>query len=348
MTTYKLFSNCIASKGYSKSIIIDLQRNSYKNIPNSLYEILEQNKILDFDKLKVEFNNTIIINEYKKFLIENEFVFECSSKESERFPDIDTTFEKPYKITNAVIEYSKDTFLNLSAIKDTFDNLGIQDCFLIFYNDNHEELLRFLEIFNDSRLLSVQLLSKYNPKINYSKLSSKYPRLTNIILHSSLKSIKKGIITYSKKEIIDFNFCGAINGYFVANIDTFMEGLSHNSCLNKKIAIDKDGNIKNCPAISQSFGNIKNTTLEEALQHKDFKKYWNITKDQIDICKDCEFRHICTDCRAYIEDPKNQYSKPLKCGYDPYTNQWEEWSTNPLKQKAIQYYGMQELISKTD
>jgi len=39
-------------------------------------------------------------------------------------------------------------------------------------------------------------------------------------------------------------------------------------------------------------------------------------------------------------------SKPLKCGYSPYTNEWEEWSTNPLKQKAIDFYDMREIISK--
>jgi hypothetical protein len=38
------------------------------------------------------------------------------------------------------------------------------------------------------------------------------------------------------------------------------------------------------------------------------------------------------------------YSKPLKCGYNPYTCEWEEWSTNPLKQKAIDYYGMREVL----
>ena len=94
----------------------------------------------------------------------------------------------------------------------------------------------------------------------------------------------------------------------------------------------------------ESFGNIKDTTLEQALNHPNFKKYWNITKDQTEVCKDCEFRHICTDCRAYIEKPEDQYSKPLKCGYNPYTNEWGEWSTNPLKQKVIEYYGMQELV----
>ena len=90
--------------------------------------------------------------------------------------------------------------------------------------------------------------------------------------------------------------------------------------------------------MSQSFGNIKYTSLKQALEHKDFKKYWNITKDQIDICKACEFRYVCTDCRAYKENPLDDYSKPLKCGYDPYTNEWSDWSTNPLKQKAIEYY----------
>ncbi|GEN75154.1 hypothetical protein CHA01nite_08940 [Chryseobacterium hagamense] len=95
----------------------------------------------------------------------------------------------------------------------------------------------------------------------------------------------------------------------------------------------------------QSFGNIENTTLEEALSKKDFKKYWNITKDDIEICKDCEFRYICTDCRAFTEaalrsDQGLDISKPLKCGYNPYTNEWKEWSTNPLKKKAIQYYNL--------
>jgi len=98
--------------------------------------------------------------------------------------------------------------------------------------------------------------------------------------------------------------------------------------------------------MKQSFGNIKDTTLEDALKKRGFKKYWNINKDKIKVCQDCEFRYICTDCRAYLEDPKDIYSKPLKCGYDPYTGKWSEWSTNPLKQKAIKYYGMEELIKK--
>ena len=88
------------------------------------------------------------------------------------------------------------------------------------------------------------------------------------------------------------------------------------------------------------FGNIQNTTLNEALNKTGFKKYWNINKDQIDVCKDCEFRYVCTDCRAYTENPTVNFSKPLKCGYDPYKGIWQDWSDNPLKKKQIEFYGI--------
>ena len=87
-----------------------------------------------------------------------------------------------------------------------------------------------------------------------------------------------------------------------------------------------------------SFGNIKDTSINIVIQNKKFKEIWDIKKDEILICKNCEFRHVCLDCRAFREDPENIYSKPLKCGYSPYTCKWEIWSKNPLKQKAIQFY----------
>ncbi len=146
--------------------------------------------------------------------------------------------------------------------------------------------------------------------------------------------------------MININSCGKVDlKYFNTNIQKVVEAMNYNSCLHKKISIDKYGNIKNCPAMPQSYGNIKELSLEEALNHTEFKKYWNLTKDNIEVCRDCEFRYICTDCRAYTEQSHSNSdgldtSKPLKCGYDPYTGEWKEWSTNPLKQKSIKYYGI--------
>ncbi|RST27564.1 grasp-with-spasm system SPASM domain peptide maturase [Chryseobacterium lacus] len=138
------------------------------------------------------------------------------------------------------------------------------------------------------------------------------------------------IISYVIDEIINEKNCGVISSnYFNSNLETYTLSINHNSCLHKKISIDAEGNIRNCPSMPQSFGNIKDTTLEEALEHPDLKKYWNLTKDHIEVCKDCEFRYICTDCRAYTERTHENSegldtSKPLKCGYNPYTGKWEE------------------------
>jgi SPASM domain peptide maturase of grasp-with-spasm system len=152
-------------------------------------------------------------------------------------------------------------------------------------------------------------------------------------------------IYFVETKIINHFNCGLIStNSFVINTKNFTESQSYNTCLNRKISIDIEGNIKNCPSMAKNFGNIKDTSLTEALHKKDFKAYWKINKDKIKVCQDCEFRHICTDCRAYVEDPKDKYSKPLKCGYNPYTNEWEDWSTNPLKQKTIAQYGLNEIL----
>ncbi len=90
--------------------------------------------------------------------------------------------------------------------------------------------------------------------------------------------------------------------------------------------------------MKESFGNIKDGVLLNLFKMKEFVKYWDITKDKISTCKSCEFRHICTDCRAYRQKTDDIYSKPIKCGYNPITNIWEDWSINALNKKAIKFY----------
>jgi len=297
--------------------------------------------------------NKEIIKEYVEFIIDNEYGFLCNYDEYDLFIDMDYNFDIPTSISNAVVEMSNENISNFQSIISELIKTNCKNLHLVFYEEVSVFLLIFLlksssnPIFN-----SIELVLKFSEELKMfvSEIGHYNPQISNIIFHSANENYKNEIndeilVTFINSSVSDFSYCGAINKYyFNVNKNKVLESINHNSCLHKKISIDKDGNIKNCPSMTESFGNIKDTTLEQALNHPNFKKYWNITKDQIEVCKDCEFRHICTDCRAYIENPEDQYSKPLKCGYNPYTNVWEEWSTNPLKQKAIEYYGMQELI----
>ncbi len=354
------FQNCIPVKGHKRSVLIDLQRNDIKIIPNGLYTILFTHNGKTIQEIKKVYKNEFddIIDEYVKFILDNEFGF--INENPEMFPELSLDWFSPSKVTNAIIDINeKSTF----SIKTVLSQLTILGCFNLevrFFKIINLEELRYL--FNylkeiNSSIIGVSCIFKYSKNININELSlliNQYPRLISVIIYSSPESslIKNehqngSFIQFVKQDVDSEKCCGIIKKeYFTLNLSAFTESQKYNSCLNKKISIDTEGNIKNCPSMPQSFGNINDTSLEEALNHLDFKKYWNIAKDQIEICKDCEFRYICTDCRAYKENPDNDYSKPLKCGYNPYTNVWEEWSTNPLKQKAIEYYGMQELVKK--
>jgi len=354
----KIFANTIVSRGANRSLILDMQREKFESIPNDLQGIMES----FFNKMSIEdvykmygIENKIIIDEYINFLIDNEFAFFSDEIEYDLFVDLNKNFEISSHITNCIIEISEINILHLEKIIESLENLLCKNIQLISYDEiNTDTFKLILEKTMNGDFRSIEFVLKYDNNLiefipNIDKINF---RVSNILIHSSLstnKIMKKTTfaVNFIEKSLKSFSNCGVVEFDFF-NINNFkvLESLNHNSCLNKKISIDKDGTVKNCPSMKDSFGNIKDTTLEEALNHPNFKNYWNINKDQIEICKDCEFRHVCTDCRAYIEEPDNQYSKPLKCGYNPYTNEWEKWSTNPLKQKAIEFYGMQDLVKK--
>lgn len=356
---FRLFQCCVVVDGATRSLICDLQRKDFEFIPKDLSYILRKydgKKVSDIKKIyENKFDN--IIDEYFQYLDDNEFIFFTSTPSS--FPKMKQDFYYPFDISNAIIDLGNSSSVNYTP--NAIEQLDVLKCKNIelrfFYHIRINEIKKILDTvhFQNGVLSSIGI---YFPYYNIEKKEldlflEETSRLNYVVLHNSpCKEVyqtthnKKHVI-HITEEIINEKKCGIIDPYlFTPNIKSFTESINHNSCLNRKISIDKEGNIKNCPSMPQSFGNIKDTTLEEALNHPDFKKYWNVTKDQIAVCKDCEFRHICTDCRAYTErthfEGDIDLSKPLKCGYNPYTNEWAEWSTNPLKQKAVEYYDFSE------
>lgn len=49
-----------------------------------------------------------------------------------------------------------------------------------------------------------------------------------------------------------------------------------------------------------------------------------ISKDQVRVCQDCEYRYACADCplRVLLQ-AGSFYEKPPWCAYNPYTGKWE-------------------------
>lgn len=357
---FRLFHNCIPVKGSQRSLICDLQQCKYYYIPNDLFNILSSRINLNIENLREEFGevNNETLNDYFHFLVDKDLVFnihESNQKES-NFTSLSLDFDIPSIISNCIVDIDTLKFdLNIVSYLEVIKEISLLNCknltfrFFSFSTEHIKYLNSLLNMTRDSRINDIKLIVPDNVNVNYIHLLKENIRISLIIVYNSPENtfIEKygAVISRTTQNLNSSKCCGIVNfNLFVVNIQHFSESLHHNSCLNRKISIDTEGNIKNCPSMKESFGNIKDTTLAEAIEKPGFKKYWDINKDKIHVCKDCEFRYVCTDCRAYVEDPEDIHSKPLKCGYNPYTGEWSEWSKNPLKQKAIDFYGMGEMV----
>ncbi|GCC51544.1 grasp-with-spasm system SPASM domain peptide maturase [Chryseotalea sanaruensis] len=333
MTCFKLYSACIPVRGASRSIICNLVKGNFNYIPNTLYDILADYKNCNIEKIENDFDERSHkeLHKHFNFLVENGFGFWCDKPEE--FIDMELDWDRSSPITNAIIDIDNLSKYDVSEVIRQLDNFRCEAlqirCFSVI---SIEEINRILSVTTESNFISIELYLKYNPIYNESflkDLCEKHKRIRFAIIHSSPE--EKVISSdddyyyawFDKTELKDESHCGNISRkYFSPNILLFTESQHFNNCLNRKISVDKEGNIKNCPSMLMSYGKIQNTSLKEALEKKGFTDNWIIKKDEIEVCKDCEFRYICIDCRAYTSDAKNKYSKPAKCTYDPYRTTW--------------------------
>jgi len=359
MRYFNLFSDILITKGANRVLISDLQRNSSELQSLEFYAIVEElksNSIEDvfalYDEESKEF-----IQEYLDFLLEKEYGFISENNWDLSFPPLSLEFRDSSTISNMFME-SADLLL-LPRLIQSIENLGIRH--LVIYCEQPLSLAAFLsleESLRNSCVESVEIFAPYHSGIDehfINKLNEQCARIYSLVFHQcenapfEVSDIFKFNLVFIPQHL-KVNSCGKVDiKYFDTNLLKISEAFNHNSCLNKKIGIDLHGNIKNCPAMPQIFGNIKEVSLEDAINNSEFRKYWNITKNDIAVCKSCEFRNVCTDCRAFTERTDTNaagldISKPLKCGYNPFTNNWEDWSTNPLKQKAMQYYNLLQTV----
>jgi SPASM domain peptide maturase of grasp-with-spasm system len=337
---FQLFACCLPVRGARRSVLCDVQRQSFQFIPNGLYEILTEHAGETVAEIKAAYDHEYDeeIDEYFGFLLQHEFGFWCD--DPERFPPIDLTWEAPERITNAILDVDARSEHDYARILGELDDLGCKALAVrCFHGPSLAELRTILEAARYGRLRSIDLLVGFHPELTaeaLARLAREHQRISSVVVHSAPERHRPppsstGVtFEYRTEAVSSPSCCGQVHpGYFVVNLETFAEAQRHNTCLNRKISVDARGEVRNCPSLPRSFGNAREVSLHAALAHRDFAALWSINKDQIEVCKDCEFRYLCTDCRAYIRDGRDLYSKPSKCVYDPYTAVWRSSAERP-------------------
>lgn len=337
---FVLSSSVVISKGYNRSLIHDFSRNSSNLISNEYFDLIEylDRKKIDDVILEVDDDSKEFFFDFLNFMNDNEYALFVN--DIELFPKkSDELYDNHVLLKDCIIEVDINTDIELFVNNlEQLDQLNCENMQIwIKGKINYNAIEKYLDIINNYDFLCVELCVENSDNIErkfFIEIIDKYAPISKIFLfnapdayiyeyiseHENQHPMLMGQIIYINHPL-DANNCGIINFESLSfGVETqFKINKKFNGCLYKKLTIDSKGNIKNCPYI---INNFQHNNLKEALADDNFKKLWFIKKDDIEICKDCEFRYNCTDCRAFTIE-NNIYSKPLKCNYNPYTNEWK-------------------------
>jgi len=326
------FATCKTVKGYAKSVIIDFDRERYYNMPNEFINILQRyegkklKEIMD-DYSVSEFDS---IEQGLNLLYTKELIFYSSKPKANTFPNIPDVYFSPCQIENVIIDINDNSTHDYNLLAEKLNPFLLKALQLRFYSKHSiNELATILSVFKDSNIGSIEIIIPHdNSNETLLNALTDNNKLTFVYQYKSAVeevSYHKQCTFVKIKESIDSQeSCGQVSiGNFTCNKKLFLEGHHRNTCLNKKLSIDCNGYIKNCPSMPCQFGKYYEVDISEVINNTSFVNYWGITKDDINVCKDCEYRYMCTDCRAYLKQPNNIYSQPAKCNYNPYISKWK-------------------------
>lgn len=306
-----LSSDCIKTKGFLRSVICDTLRQTFYLCPN--FEFI--------DELSIEF---------RSFLIKNEVILEVSSSIKKLFPPLELQYETYSKISNLVFHidsFSEKTIEVLKSLNCLYVAIDVDQY-------NHNVVSRVLKSLDGCMINSIELhiIELENDETQIHQLNSLYNKFSSILpfLYIESRNFHKYMKLSNSNVFLRDKSCINIEGVrpesFFCNIHLLSESQNYNTYYNRKLYIDEKGFMKNAPGCQNSFGNINSLTSVEIIEivdSADFQKYWRIHKGLIDVCKHCEYRHMCVDNRVPVKRNEKQWYMTTECNYNPYIAKWK-------------------------
>lgn len=109
MKYFNVFSNILFTKGATRILISDLQRNVSELMPLELYVIIEELKSNSIDDILDLYDeeSKIIVEEYINFLKEKEYGFITENSIDKNFPQYSYKFQDHSAVSNIIVELDK-------------------------------------------------------------------------------------------------------------------------------------------------------------------------------------------------------------------------------------------------
>lgn len=263
------------------------------------------------------------------FFVENEYAFLTSQPSN--FVPVEMNGDSPSVFSSAIIASDKHSKHNYELIFDKLEAVQCKD--ILFRCHDHISSIDFeevMELIQGRRFNSIQWQFPFHENLTERRLidwCTKYPRINAIVRYNSPtdKMVQQGSMSnvYSIKSNMTQGKVAKVKPeMFRLNQELFIEAQSFNTFYNKKLVVNERGMIKNGLNTAKEFGRFEESDLFALANNVEFQKLWDINKDKILVCKDCEFRYCCVDETIPLKVEKG-YELETPCAYDPYSQKWK-------------------------
>lgn len=354
-----LYSDCMPVEGHAASAIYDLTRGLISTFPSAYHSFFELFRTRRIREILAELAPDERANfaDFLDFLLGHEYITVVDDAAS--FPPISTSWDAPQRIQDAIIDVREQHHDYRKIIED-LDALGCQHLQVRSYSKlfGLADLVELARLCHGTSIQTVEAVLAWDPSRSdddYVSVVSENRILASLVIHSAdeerritvdygargraaaLVTIEIQMTVKTLESRLD---CGCITKRQLLSptTPTFNELLHFNGCLNRKISIDESGRVRNCPATEGTFGDHQKVSLSDVVSHEEFRRVWAVRNDDVQVCRDCPYRYACTGCRALLEDPDAEDGKPLKCGYDPYSDTWADWRARPGAAATMERY----------
>ena len=225
------------------------------------------------------------------------------------------------------VEIFTNATLLTNRIASYLSKTGVKVAVSVYsYNSFNHDLVTKISGSHVWTLQGIELLKKYNIPYRIAStlmagidLGDKNTDLfslnsnRDVIRMTGRGNIKLLSVDLIKKRLItEKNFSKPLSYSYIKRLTK-----GHN-CFLKDIYIAADLTVYPCVMERRiSHGNLRGNRLYNIIK----PDIQNFNKNQVDVCKDCEFRFACFDCRPDSLS-KNITAKPWYCTYDPYKGQF--------------------------
>lgn len=225
---------------------------------------------------------------------------------------------------------------NINIIKD--NNVNIRFSLYGYNEQTHESITKIKGSFKKT-VDAIQLLKENGVKVSVAVVimaeNEQYlDKIRNFVVND-LKIDYNGFDVI-RPSCINDNLTHRVKNYdllskryytlpkFKIRREQFINNHFYNPCLNKKIAITCYGDVIPCIFSRDAIaGNIKTSSLKN-IQDK-IENKWEINKNKIEECQNCEYKYACSDCRPLaIGVNGKELSKYPRCCYSPKEGIWRD------------------------